>query len=125
MGCVCTSFLTSQMFEAFPQHTDLTERYANDTGIDVAKPEAKMLFMADSPAWSISRYYQDAAIRAAFEKIIRSNQSGEPARVLLALAISVKESRAQTLQRWVISILSPEFPSLSESKVHGTSQIHS
>ncbi len=46
-----------------------------------------MMFMADSPAFSAKpRYYQDAAIRAAFEKILCCRQAGEPARVLLALA---------------------------------------
>lgn len=42
--------------------------------------------MPDSPAWSQSRYYQDAAIRAAFEKILLCQQKGESARVLLSLA---------------------------------------
>lgn len=45
-----------------------------------------MLFMADSPAYPLSRYYQDAAIRAAFEKIIHCEQNGQPARLLLSLA---------------------------------------
>ncbi len=73
-------------FPDFPSHPDLTARYAKDTGIDVNSPEAAMLFMADSPAYPQSRYYQDAAIRAAFEKIIRCRQTGEPAHVLLAMA---------------------------------------
>lgn len=73
-------------FSEFPPHPDLTTRYAKDTGIDVTKPENMMLFMADSPAYPDSRYYQDAAIRAAFEKIIHSRQKDEPARVLLSLA---------------------------------------
>ena len=37
-----------------------------------------MLFQADSPAWALSRYYQDAAIRAAFEKILLDQQAGLP-----------------------------------------------
>ena len=47
------------------------------------RPEAAMLFQADSPAWSQSRYYQDAAIRAAFEKICcdRSRQAAARAAV--------------------------------------------
>jgi type I restriction enzyme R subunit len=73
-------------FPDFLPHPDLTSRYAKDTGIDVTRPEATMLFMADSPAWSLSRYYQDAAIRATFEKILLCEQRGEPARVLLSLA---------------------------------------
>lgn len=73
-------------FPDFPTHNDLTSRYANDTGVDLTAPEAAMLFMADSAAFSKTRYYQDAAIRAAFEKILRSEKSGEPPRVLLSLA---------------------------------------
>lgn len=73
-------------FANFPPHPDLTTRYSSDTGIDVTKPEAKKLFMLDSVAYPDSRYYQDAAIRATFEKIIHCMQIGEPARVLLSLA---------------------------------------
>lgn len=73
-------------FADFPTHADLTARYAKDTGIDMTRPDAKMLFMADSPAWPEFRYFQDAAIRSAFEKILLCRQKGEPARVLLSLA---------------------------------------
>ena len=74
-------------FSDFPTHDNLTTRYAQDTGIDLTKPESSMMFMADSPAYSAKpRYYQDAAIRAAFEKILRCEQEGEPLRVLLSLA---------------------------------------
>lgn len=73
-------------FPDFPRHEDLTARYAKDTGIDINKQEAAMLFMADSPAYPQSRYYQDAAIRAAFEKILLCKQRGESARVLLSMA---------------------------------------
>jgi len=70
----------------FPSHYDLTNRYACDTGIDLSKPESALLFMADSPAYPKTRYYQDAAIRACFEKILRYEQFQQPCRVLLALA---------------------------------------
>ncbi len=73
-------------FPDFPDHQELVARYARDTGIDVNMPEAAMLFMADSPAYPQFRYYQDAAIRAAFEKIIHCEQNGEPVRLLLSLA---------------------------------------
>jgi type I restriction enzyme R subunit len=72
-------------FPDFPHHDDLTARYATDTGIDVTKPESAMLFMADS-AFSKPRYYQDAAIRAAFEKILLCEQHDQEPRVLLSLA---------------------------------------
>ena len=87
-------------FPDFPPHIDLTARYAKDTGIDVTLPEAKMLFMADSPAWSQSRYFQDAAIRAAFEKILLCLKSGEPARVLLSLATGAGKTVIATNLLW-------------------------
>ena len=71
-------------FVDFPPHPDLTARYAKDSGLDLTRPEAAMLFQADSAAWSLSRYYQDAAIRAAFEKILTDQQAGKPPRVLLS-----------------------------------------
>jgi hypothetical protein len=49
-------------FDNFPTHPDLTARYAKDTGIHVEEPQAAILFQPDSPAWSQTRYYQDAAI---------------------------------------------------------------
>ena len=87
-------------FADFPPHPDLSARYAKDTGIDITQPEAAMLFQADSPAWSQSRYYQDAAIRAAFEKIIRCRQQGEPARVLLSLATGSGKTIIATNLLW-------------------------
>jgi type I restriction enzyme R subunit len=87
-------------FADFPPHPDLSARYAKDTGIDITRPEAAMLFQADSPAWSLTRYYQDAAIRAAFEKIIRCRQQGEPARVLLTLATGSGKTIIATNLLW-------------------------
>jgi type I restriction enzyme R subunit len=72
--------------EDFPPHPDLCARYAKDKGINLASPDAALLFQADSLAWSDTRYYQDAAIRAAFEKIILERQAGRAPRVLLTLA---------------------------------------
>ena len=74
------------LFADFPSHDDLTVRYAKDSGIDVTTPQAAMLFMPDSTAFPKTRYYQDAAIRAAFEKILQCEQGGKPSRVLLSLA---------------------------------------
>ena len=73
-------------FPDFPSHDELTARYAKDVGFDITAPESAMLFMADAAAFNESRYYQDAAIRAAFEKVLQCRQSGEHARVLLSLA---------------------------------------
>jgi len=86
--------------ENFITHTDLTARYARNTGINLSAPEAKMLFMPDSPAWSRTRYYQDAAIRATFEKIILDVQKGEPPRVLLSLATGAGKTIIATNLLW-------------------------
>jgi len=90
-------------FADFPPHPDLTARYAKDTGIDMARPEAAILFQADSPAWSLSRYYQDAAIRAAFEKILKDQQSGNAPRVLLTLATGAGKTIIATNLLWRLS----------------------
>lgn len=84
----------------FPPHPDLCTRYAQDKGIDLNSPEAALLFQADSPAWSASRYYQDAAIRAAFEKIILERQAGKAARVLLTLATGAGKTIIATNLLW-------------------------
>jgi len=70
----------------FPDHKTLTDCYRRHTGIDLDDPSASMLFQPDSPAYPEPRYYQDAAIRAAFEKILKSEVEGIPPRVLLSLA---------------------------------------
>ena len=90
-------------FADFPPHPDLTARYAKDTGINMARPEAAMLFQADSPAWALSRYYQDAAIRAAFEKILIDQQAGQPPRVLLTLATGAGKTIIATNLLWRMS----------------------
>ena len=86
--------------EDFPPHPDLCTRYAKDKGIDLNSPEAALLFQADSPAWSASRYYQDSAIRAAFEKIILEWQGGNAARVLLTLATGAGKTIIATNLLW-------------------------
>lgn len=90
-------------FSEFPPHLELTVRYAQDTGIDISQPDAAMLFQADSSAWAQSRYYQDAAIRAAFEKIIICQQNNEPARVLLTLATGAGKTIIATNLLWRMS----------------------
>ena len=84
----------------FPPHPDLCTRYAKDKGIDLSSPDAALLFQADSPAWSATRYYQDAAIRAAFEKIILARQAGNAPRVLLTLATGAGKTIIATNLLW-------------------------
>lgn len=90
-------------FTDFPPHTDLTARYAKDIGIQLSQPAAAMLFQEDSPAWSLSRYYQDAAIRAAFEKILLDQQAGVAPRVLLTLATGAGKTIIATNLLWRMS----------------------
>jgi hypothetical protein len=87
----------------FPSHPDLTARYCKDTGIDLIQPGSAMLFQADSAAWSQSRYYQDAAIRASFEKILLDRQAGKPPRVLLTLATGAGKTIIATNLLWRLS----------------------
>ncbi len=91
-------------FSDFPPHPVLTARYAKDTGIDMSRSEAAMLFQADSPAWSVTRYYQDAAIRAAFEKILTDQQEGRASRVLLTLATGAGKTIIATNLLWRMSL---------------------
>ncbi|MDI4633152.1 DEAD/DEAH box helicase family protein [Pelomonas sp. V22] len=90
-------------FADFPAFPDLVTRYKKDKGIDLTQPDAAMLFQADSPAWSLSRYYQDAAIRAAFEKILLDRQAGLPPRVLLTLATGAGKTIIATNLLWRLS----------------------
>lgn len=73
-------------FADFPDHPRLTDCYHRQTGIKLDDPSALLLFQPDSPAYPETRYYQDAAIRAAFEKILQSEVKDEAARILLSLA---------------------------------------
>jgi type I restriction enzyme R subunit len=73
-------------FTDFPDHGRLTDSYRRHMGIDLEAPSASLLFQPDSPAYPEARYYQDAAIRAAFEKVLQSDAKGEAARILLSLA---------------------------------------
>lgn len=86
--------------EDFPAHADLCLRYAHDKGINLTSTDAALLFQADSPAWSQSRYYQDAAIRAAFEKVILERQAGRAPRVLLTLATGAGKTVIATNLLW-------------------------
>jgi type I restriction enzyme R subunit len=72
--------------ESFPTHAELTTRWQRDSGVDLSRPQASLLFQADSPAYNRPRYYQDAAIRAVFEKVLRCEQDGSAPRALLSLA---------------------------------------
>jgi type I restriction enzyme R subunit len=70
----------------FPTPADLRARYEHYMGFSLADPEAQPLLTRYTGGEATRRYYQDAAIRAALEKVARSKKKGEPPRALLSLA---------------------------------------
>ena len=72
---------------SFPKPEDLRRRYEAGKGFgledNIAKP---LLTPCEDNYESLRRYYQDAAIRAALERIARCQKNAEPVRVLLSLA---------------------------------------
>ena len=71
---------------SFPKPEDLRQRYEAGKGFGLEEDSAKPLLTPYEGGDGIRRYYQDAAIRAALEKIARCQKKNEPARVLLSLA---------------------------------------
>jgi type I restriction enzyme R subunit len=70
----------------FPTPTDLRARYEGCVGFSLEDPAARPLLAPYAGGEATRRYYQDAAIRAVFEKIARCEKTGEPRRALLSLA---------------------------------------
>jgi type I restriction enzyme R subunit len=70
----------------FPSPADLRARYEGAVGFSLEDPAARPLLARYAGGEATRRYYQDAAIRAVFEKIARCELAGQPKRVLLALA---------------------------------------
>lgn len=70
----------------FPSPAELRSRYEAHIGFSLDSDAAKPLLTPYAGGETQRRYYQDAAIRAAFEKIGRCHTEGEAARVLLTLA---------------------------------------
>lgn len=71
---------------SFPKPEDLRRRYEAGKGFELEDVIAKPLLTPYEGGDGFRRYYQDAAIRAALEKIARCQKKNEPARVLLSLA---------------------------------------
>jgi hypothetical protein len=65
----------------FPSHNELKERYKTGMAFSLESEAAKPLLIKYSGGESQRRYYQDAAIRAVFEKIAHGKN-----RALLSLA---------------------------------------
>jgi type I restriction enzyme, R subunit len=72
--------------EQFPTPDDLRRRYQQYMGFSLEDTVAKPLLTPYKGGESGRRYYQDAAIRATFEKIAQCEKQGLPKRVLLSLA---------------------------------------
>lgn len=70
----------------FPSPEELRARYERAVGFSLDAPEAAPLLRTYKGGEGSRRYYQDAAIRAVFEKIARDRTQGRPARALLSLA---------------------------------------
>ena len=70
----------------FPPPDQLRARYEKKMGFSLATPQAKPLLQPYTGGEGTRRYYQDAAIRAVFEKFARCALAGEPQRALLSLA---------------------------------------
>ena len=70
----------------FPTCDELRARYEAGMGFSLADEVAKPLVTPYSGGEAKRRYYQDAAIRAVFEKVAKAEKDGEPKRALLSLA---------------------------------------
>lgn len=70
----------------FPTPDELRARYEAGMGFSLADADAKPLATPYSGGEAKRRYYQDAAIRAVFEKIAFAKKHDRPQRALLSLA---------------------------------------
>lgn len=83
----CTGLTTeARPLSLFPRPEELTYRYERHRGFSLDDDAARPLVTPYSGGESSRRYYQNAAIRAAFEKVARCARTNEPPRALLALA---------------------------------------
>ena len=83
-----TSGLTSKPcpLSEFPTPAQLRARYEASVGFSLEDAAPAPLLAPYAGGEATRRYYQDAAIRAVFEKIARCARTGEPKRALLSLA---------------------------------------
>ena len=80
--------LTSQPrpMSEFPTCADLQARYEAGMGFSLVEDVAKPLVTPYASGEAKRRYYQDAAIRAVFEKVAQTEKEQQPKRALLSLA---------------------------------------
>ena len=77
----------------FPSPEELVARYLSQRQLPAAVPELQLLSTGYAQGRDHFRYYQDAAIRAAIEKIIRERIAKRRVRVLLSLATGSGKTR--------------------------------
>lgn len=77
----------------FPRPEELVARYLAQRQLPVASPLMLVLSTAYAKGRDFLRYYQDAAVRAALEKIIRCRAGGQVVRVMLSLATGSGKTR--------------------------------
>lgn len=70
----------------FPTPAELRERYEAHVGFSLDDQAARPLLTPYSGGEATRRYYQDAAIRAVFEKVARCQRKEQPKRALLSMA---------------------------------------
>lgn len=88
----CTTSEPKPLSE-FPTPEELVARYMKTRGLTTAVPDMKLLTTPYKQTRDYLRYYQDAAIRAAFELIIWQRQNNAPRRVLLPIATGAGKTR--------------------------------
>lgn len=77
----------------FPGPDELVTRYLAQRQLPAESLDLKLLETGYAKGRDYLRYYQDAAVRAALEKIIRDRNAGKPPRVLLSLATGSGKTR--------------------------------
>jgi type I restriction enzyme R subunit len=77
----------------FPRPEELVARYLAQRQLPVAAADLKLLTTGYAKGRDFLRYYQDAAVRAALEKIITDRATGRAPRILLSLATGSGKTR--------------------------------
>jgi type I restriction enzyme R subunit len=77
----------------FPRPEQLVERYLAKRGLSRKSPALSLLTTSYAQGRDFLRYYQDAAIRAALERIIHQLELGQRPRVMLPLATGAGKTR--------------------------------
>lgn len=77
----------------FPTPAELIQRMLERRGLPMDDQALRPFKTPYAQGRDYLRYYQDAAIRSALEKIVRQKAAGEPPRVLLSLATGAGKTR--------------------------------